>query len=681
MNLKSLLAATALCSVMFAPAYAQTTPRMSEVLKTWQMDRPSPNAQFVTKSVTEDRAVLENVVFKDPKTKKTDVSFRQLILQRLPQIDAASDQARFSVSFLDGTVFQDNGEAVAVGKLEISGLTTATDLESFAKLANGGKVDKGAVGARFDGDIRASNMSTKTKDANGKVGDLKIGDINLLGLGLSETGWSARTVEMLNTEISDSEDTLKMGKISLSNFKSDGWEAFDSSSNFMSDDFDFKKLSIGSMLIEGVAMDIQMPAEKEKTGNLKFTMDRMELTDWTEKNIGKFGLSGMKATTGVGENQFDFSLESFALEDINVAYYSALGSAFLKAVPDLDKKPSGRSALLGFAELASASASAVAATAAPAKSVATAKSVANAPSPKLKDLLPGGPLDSGIGAVSMSKLGFEFMGFNFTIDKIATNTVRNADGIITQSNLSPITMKLIIPEALLNQPDSPMAMFAPLVADGVELVIRADSSYDPATDVVKFDDMNYTINGWAGINLDMSMDGFAKFYREQTIDSLIAPFAADMKKMNEPKGKGAKKPDSGQELKALMAVYKGVRFLNGALELRDEGGLAKAAGVFASMMAPPAKGATSRTAVQDAQAVAQVRQSWAEPLRQSAADKKQSILERQFLLALARWIEVGGVMTTALQPPAPVDLPTLADSKDLPAQLGITFTNQPAVKK
>lgn len=341
MNLKSLLAATALCSVMFVPAYAQTTPKMSEVLKTWQLDKPTPNAQFVTKSVSEDRTVLENVVFKDAKTKKTEVSFGQLILQRLPQIDAASDQARFSLSFLNGTVFQDNGEAVAVGKLEISGLTTATDMEALAKLTSGEKVDKGAFGARFDGDIRASNMSTKTKDSAGKVTDLTIGDINLLGLSLSEMGWSAKTVEMLNTAVVDSEASVKLGKISVSNFKSNGWEALDSSSNFLSDNFDFKKLAIDSMLIEGVAMDIQMPAEKEKTGNLKFTMDRMELTNWTEKNIGKFGFSGIKATTGEGDNRIDFSLESFALQDINVAYYSALGNAFLKAAPNLDKKPSG----------------------------------------------------------------------------------------------------------------------------------------------------------------------------------------------------------------------------------------------------------------------------------------------------------------------------------------------------
>jgi hypothetical protein len=123
-----------------------------------------------------------------------------------------------------------------------------------------------------------------------------------------------------------------------------------------------------------------------------------------------------------------------------------------------------------------------------------------------------------------------------------------------------------------------------------------------------------------------------------------------------------------------------VRFLNAAFELRDQGGIAKAAGLFASMMAPPTKGATTRTAAQDAQAVAQVRQSWAEPLRQTAAEKGKALLERQFLTSLARWIEVGGVMTAMMQPPAPIDMPALADPKDMPTRLGITFTNQPAAK-
>ncbi|HCP65746.1 MAG TPA: hypothetical protein DIU09_14305, partial [Hyphomonadaceae bacterium] len=274
----------------------------------------------------------------------------------------------------------------------------------------------------------------------------------------------------------------------------------------------------------------------------------------------------------------------------------------------------------------------------------------------------------------------EAMGFNFTIDKVATSSTRNSDGIITATRMVPTTMKLTIPEAMLNQPDSPMAMFAPLVADGIELVIRYDATYEPTTDVVKFKELGYEFKGWAGFNFNLAMDGFAKFYREQTVDSLIAPLAADMKKLNEPKGKGETKPDPAADLKRTLAIYQGVRFLNGALELRDQGGIAKAAGVFASMMAPPAKGSTSRAATQDAQAVAQVRQSWAEPLRQSAAQKNKSITERQFLISLARWIEVGGVMAAVMQPPAPIDVPTLADPKDLSTRVGLTFTNQPAAK-
>jgi hypothetical protein len=377
----------------------------------------------------------------------------------------------------------------------------------------------------------------------------------------------------------------------------------------------------------------------------------------------------MTATMGAAAKRVDMSLESFMLEDINIAYFSALGGAFAKKLPSLEQKPGGRSALLGFTELASSTA--LAATIAPVTAPA---------SPKLKDLLPGGPLDGGIGAISMSKFSMEAMGFNVTIDKIATSTTRNGDGIITLSRLAPITMKLTIPEALLNQPDSPMAIFAPLVSDGIELVIRAGASYNPATEIVKVDDLNYTLQGWAGFNLDFAMDGLGKFYREQTVDSLMAPVAADLEKLNSGKGDGSDKTDDMGQLKRTLAIYQGVRFLSGALELRDQGGIAKAAGVFASMMAPPAKGATSRAAIQDAQAVAQVRQSWAEPLRQQAAQKNKSILERQFLISLARWIEVGGAMTAVMQPPAPIEFPTLADQNDLSTRLGLTFTNQPAAK-
>lgn len=679
MNLKSLLAATALCSVLIAPAYAQKAPKMRDVLKTWQLDKPTAVNQFVTKSVTEDRAVFENVVFKNPITLKTESSFGQLILQRMPQVDPGSKEARFSLNFLDGTVIQKNGEEITLGKMELSGLTTSTNLGSFTNWANGGTQSNNgspdATGTSFNGDIRASNMATKSKDTEGKVTDMKIGDFNLLGLNLGKDGWSVTSMEMLNLEVVDSEAAGKFGKISLTNFKSDGVQPLQDASNVKFEDFDFKSVSFGSMMIEGVSMDIQTPAEKEKSAEtVKFVMDRMELADWTQKNIGKFGLSGLSATSGEGDKRFDMKLESFALTDINVAYIAALGGAFMKALPTkTDAKPSGRSALMGFAELASGTA-AIAATA-----TTKAPAVVN-PSPKLKDLLPGGPLDGGIGSISMSNFGFEVQGFNFTIDKVATSAVRNADGIITSTKLAPMTMKLTVPEALLNQPDSPMAMFAPLFADGIELVIGAEAAYDPIADVARLNDLNYTFKGWAGVNLDMEMDGLGKFYREQSVDALVAPMAADLKKVNEPKDKEAKKPDDIEQLKQVLALYQGVRFLNGALELRDQGGIAKAAGAFASMMAPPAKGATSRTATQDAQAVAQVRQSWAQPLRDQAAQKDKPILERQFLTSLARWIEVGGVMAAVMQPPAPVEFPSIVEPKDLATRLGLTFTNQPAAK-
>lgn len=679
MNLKSLLAATALCSVLIAPANAQTAPKMRDVLKAWQLDKPTSTTQFVTKSVTEDRVVLENVVFKDTSAKKIESSFGQLILQRQPPATAGSDADRFSLVFANGTVFQQNGEKLTLAQMEISGLTSTTNFASITNWANGGQLKRGetlrAEDARFSGDIRASGLATKTKDSTGKVADMKIGGFNLLGLNLSESGWSAASVEMQNLEVAEPGEVVKLGKISVADFKSDGWQLLQDAKDFDLEDFDPKKFSLRSMLIEGVSMDLQTPADKGKEAgdDLKFSMGRMELSDWTEKNIGKFGVLEISATTGEADKRVDFTLESFALKDINVAYFSALAGAYAKVLPKPEAPKKGRSALLGFAELASG-------TAAIAASATTKTPVSAAPSPKLKDLLPGGPLDGGIGEISMSKFGFGVQGFNFTIDKIATSSVRNADGIITSTKIAPITMKLTIPEALLNQPDGQMAMFAPLVADGIELVVGAEASYDPVSDVVKFNDLNYTFNGWAGFNLDMSMDGFAKFYREQTVDALVAPVAADLKKATQPQAKGAKKPDDLAQLKQLLALYQGVRFLNGALELRDQGGIAKAAGVFASMMAPPAKGATSRTATQDAQAVAQVRQSWAEPLRQSAAAKNKSILERQFLISLARWIEIGGVMTAVMQPPAPLDFPSLADPKDLPNRLGITFTNQPPAK-
>lgn len=677
MNLKSLLAATALCSVMIAPAHAQTAPKMRDVLQAWQLDKPTATTQFVTKSVTEDRAVIENLVFKGKETKTSDISFGQLVLQRMPAAGVAAESDRFSLTFENGTTFSEDGEKTSFGKIEVTGLTQASNLEALTRWV-GGDTRGGTRGAAtlgqtgFEGDIRVSNIVSQLKGKDGQMGSGKIGALNLVGVRLSPDSGSTKSMELVGLEFLEADGNAKLGRISVTDFKMAGLEALQSASTFEPKEFDFKKVSFGSMLVENLSMEFETGADKEKPEKSNLAMGRMELSNWAEKNIGRFSLSGMKVTTGEAEKRVDMGLDSLTLDDINLVYFGALGSAFMKIVPNLEPKPTGRSALMGFADLASASAS-VAATSKATPAPAT-------PSPKLKDLLPGGPLDGGIGAINMSNFAVGFQGFNFTIDRIATRAVRNGDGIITATKLEPITMKLTVPEALLNQPDSPMAMFAPLLSDGIELVIGAEAKYDPVTDIATLNDLNYTFKGWAGVNLDFAMDGLGKFYREQTVDALIGPLAEDLKKANAPKGKGAKKPDPTAQLKQSLAIYQGMRFLNGALELRDQGGIAKAAGVFASMMAPPAKGATSRSATQDAQAVAQVRQSWAEPLRKSAAEKNKSIMERQFLISLARWIEIGGVMTAAMQPPVPVELPSLADPKDLPTRLGITFTNQPPAK-
>lgn len=172
MNLKSLLAATALCSVMIAPAYAQTAPKMRDVLQAWQLDKPTATTEFVTKSVTEDRAVIENLVFKGKASNSSDISFGQLVLQRVP---AAGESDRFSLVLENGTTVSKDGEKTSLGKIEVTGLTQASNLEALTRWV-GGDTLGGTRGAAtlsqtgFEGDVRVSNIVVQLKGKDGQMG-------------------------------------------------------------------------------------------------------------------------------------------------------------------------------------------------------------------------------------------------------------------------------------------------------------------------------------------------------------------------------------------------------------------------------------------------------------------------------------------------------------------------------
>jgi hypothetical protein len=677
MTLKSLLAATALYSLMITPAYAQSAPKMLAMLQTWQLDKPSATVQFVTKSVTEDRAVFENVVFKNKETKQGDISFGALVLERMPQADPNTKEAHFSLTFQKGSWLDKDRTKTTIDQIEVTGLTQSTNFATLIRGLNDAGPPNAAAAPRslaqgdfqadFQGDVRITGLAAQAKDPKGAMTSIKIGNFNLLDVRLAQAGMQAKSMEMVSLEIQNSDSTAQIGKVSARDFKSDGWHIVQDASKFKLGSPGFSNLSFGSLVIEKVNMAVRAPIQGDRARKLLLSVDQIELANWTDKTIGKFGISGLKATTGQAEKRVDISLESFSLYDINVPYFTAFGAAISKELPNLAPKSNRRTAQLDKADLQLIS-SAPTATA-PAASTPTA-------SPKLKDLLPGGPLDGGIGAMNLSNLAIGAAGFKFTIDKINVEQGRNSAGIITSSRLDPMTMKLTFPEAMLNNPKGPTAFFAPLIADGIELVVRFNATYEPTTDVMNFTDLGYEFKGWAGIDLALAIDGLSKYYQEQTVETATRSMFAGLTSSQTPKSD--KKPsnsDDMAQLKSALAPFASMRLLGGKLALSDQGGITKVAGVFASMR-PPAKGATSRTGQQDAQAIIQVRQSWAAPLRENADQKDKSPMERQFLNALARWLEVGGVMTVVMQPPEPVAVPSLADPKDLPTRLGVSFTNQ-----
>jgi hypothetical protein len=137
-------------------------------------------------------------------------------------------------------------------------------------------------------------------------------------------------------------------------------------------------------------------------------------------------------------------------------------------------------------------------------------------------------------------------------------------------------------------------------------------------------------------------------------------------------------PSSGRanpmdQLKPLMALYKRVSVNTARMEVFDLGGLDKAAQIFAAR----GRNTPSTQPIATPQQLQQQRVSWAEKPRNASGDKTKPLLERQFSIALARWLENGGSFAIALNPSTPIAISSLADQGTInPALWGLAITNR-----
>lgn len=659
MRLKTLLAATALCAVMVAPAAAQTAPKMADVLKAWKIDRPTETTKFVTRSVSESQVVLENLTTKE--TDGSSSSFAQVLITR--QVGGAGDQ--FDVQMQNGRTTDKNGLTSRFGTIDLVGLSMD---ESFLLAAvSGTRQPEGNFNLGLD--IRMQDVVIEEKDSKGTPSTYRFGSFNLQGLELSEQRWFARDLQARDVQVGDADISITVKSLGMSELSYQDPTGVLKKLFGSPEDFAFSGLTMKRLALEDVKLVETQSEKTAETGPVNFSMGRFEIDDWQKDRMGRFGFSNLLLQVPVQGQNVDFGIESFALSDINLAYWSAIFKALgeKEATSAAQKAPKAKSGAAARNQPASAPAS-----------------QANAqPSPRLKDLLPGGPFDAGIGGFNMANLLIGYNGFKFTIDKVSGTSTKDANGFITRSTLEPMTMKLVVPEVLLQQSAGPMAGLAPLLADGIELVFRFDGSYDPATDVAKFDNFEYWLKGWGKINAELALDGLSNYYRNNTVADVVKPLKRSLAAA-ESAGSSKdqkKKPDEAQQIRDLLALYRGVRFVSGRVGFEDLGGLDKAAGLFVTMTEPDKKGSNSRAGASDAQAIAAVRKTWADPMRASSTQKDRSAFDRQFSSALANWLELGGRVIMSSAPATPVDGQALQSAKDPVSLLGLSVTHQPPAKK
>jgi hypothetical protein len=651
-------AQTSRASVAAAVASA---PSMRAALRAWGLDRQTRTNRFNKVAVTNERATFDTLALEGPDGAKTTLENLVITRSNLPG-------PTFGHFTIVGDKFSD-ADGTRIERISIVGLRGGSNLISAVKaLSNvtalrARPVTGGVQSMAFADSVSISDVSTNVTSAD-RPRLVRLAQVDLTQVTFDNQMRGFETLTLKDGAFDFKQYTTTFSSVEVRGVGADLLTSLDTAEGTPATPLDVMGLALGHLSINGLNYAFKGQGNQAPPLN-NLTLDRLSVDNIKDGLIGQFSMSGLKLNGGVGSKAWKMGLDRFNLGEVNLNYFAKLGESFSLA---FNKKPPPNPSQPNPSQPNPSQPNPSQPN--PSQQVAT-NPVPATPRAMLKDILKGGPLDSGMGSISLGNLSAEAGGFNFNIDQIGLTQVRESGGIIIRADLAPTQMRFSWPTQALDGPVQASArntpapsLLASLGTDHVTMRFSGASTFSPQTDRVAVENYEIEVVDWGKVKMDFALTGVAQMMAETSFEDVIAASLP---------GPSRTRANPMDQLKPMLALYKNISLNTARMEVFDLGGLDKAARIFAAR----GRNAASVQPIATPQQLLQQRVSWAEKPRNASGDKTKPALERQFSIAIARWLENGGSLAIAVNPSTPIAMATLADQATVnPASWGLAITNR-----
>lgn len=609
---------------------------MGAALRAWGLDRPTRNLQFTRGEVSENRAHLTGFVITKPDGTRATLDNLTIIRQT----DSGPAQGTFTIK--GEKLVEANGSRI--GSFILNGVRGGSNLLSMFNPLTPDPAPRPRSAPNRNGSIIVDaitlNDLTHSLTDTGGTTTAHFAQVDISRARFNAENFSFGAATLISGEMDNRIFTAKMAQITFRDASRETFQALTTGTSQTSTPFDYLSFALKHLSFEGLSLAFKGQNSVAPPMTMA-SIDRFGIDNVDNGIIGQFAMAGVKFNGGVGDKAWEGGLERLSLESINMRFFAAVGEAFTQAVARTNSKPATITT--------------------PARHSTPAQKVL------LKDLLKGGPLDSGVARFDMAGFKIGAGGYEFTIDQTGLSQSTNSDNIITKIDLIPTVMRLTGPQSATNKRDALGGFFSAFSAASMTLRLKGSAQFEPESDLMTISDYQIGIDEIGRITTQFSATGFGNMMSQISIDELLAAGG-----LTKP-GIGASARTPKSELSQLLAIYRGVKINQARFEVLDTGGLNLAARMF------PGRSRTGQLlSANSAEQIAAQRNAWAQSARASAGEKRGPILLRRAAIAAARWMENGGSFVVAVNPPSPLEISAMTDASPADsAQWGLDFSHVP----
>jgi hypothetical protein len=623
-------------SVLQQPAVQ--APTLRAALRLWGLDRQSTRLRFTKRDLTSDTADFSTIVSTGEDGKV--VTLENLVIRR-----NAAPGPNFGQFTIEGTKMV-GPDGLTMGGFSLVGLRGGDNLaglvSKFGSAVASGAESKSLQMAPSTNPISIARftMTDLVTQSGGtaKSTRVSIGEISLNDIVLAENVRQFEGLSIKDLAYGDNESEFKLGSLVISGVGPTLMAFLQRPQNGARTPMDISQLTLGGLALSDLSMTFR------SIGGSRSPIDSLGLQALSIGEVKQgfmehFRFSGVKFDGMAGRQPWQMTLARIGVTGLNLGYISEVSRYFRATIKAALASPNAPSA----------------------------PSVSASPGRALKDMLPGGPLDSGFTGFDLAELKVSGGGLEFDIDQIGFKQERNPQGIVTRADFTPTQMRLAWPQSPGSRPNPVTAMLSGINAHEIMARFSVSSSFEPGTDRLNLESYRFEIVDWGSFNLGFTLSGMDAFMAKTSFSDLLKYAAPPVTRSNK---------SSRSALTDMLGLYRDISITTGQIEITDSGGLNKAARLVGSQGRRIVSGTSANLTIDQ---IRNRRIEWAQKPRATAGDKSKPAVLRFFSIAVARWLEGGGSMKIAIAPPRPIGVAEFNEPNELSVErLGLKITNQPA---